>query len=160
MESQSRERPLAGSGRRLWIGLALAGALIIFLVGFLPPTLHARRTSNQLQEAKGQLTQAETKLARVEFDLDLARLRGELGEVLQDANANNFGTAGEKATRFFDGVRSAATSEYAAAGSERRKVLDAVLARRDEISADLGRVDAGVKAKLAQMYVQFGAATK
>lgn len=160
MESQSSERPPVGFNKTLWIGIALAGVFIVFLAGFIPPTLRSRRTANHLQEAKEQLTQTEARLSQVEFVLEVARLRGGLGEVLHDANANNFGTAAEKATAFFDGVRAAATSEHAAAGSERRKVLDAMLARRDEISADLARADAGVQAKLAEMYLQFGAATK
>lgn len=44
--------------------------------------------------------------------------------------------------------------------SERRAMLEAALARRDEISADPARADQSVKAKLAEMFMQFARATQ
>ena len=90
----------------------------------------------------------------------MARLRGRLGDVLHEANANNFGLAAQQATAFFNALQAAAASTQLAANPARRGILDAILARRDEINADLARADQGVKAKLAEMYVQFGRAVE
>ncbi|HXI13763.1 MAG TPA: hypothetical protein VNM92_14130 [Thermoanaerobaculia bacterium] len=90
----------------------------------------------------------------------MARLHGRLGEVLHETNANNFGVAAENATAYFDGLCSAVNSTQLPAGSERRVVLEGILARRDEISADLARADQGVKAKLAELYMQSGQASE
>ncbi|HVS32975.1 MAG TPA: hypothetical protein VMS98_16135, partial [Thermoanaerobaculia bacterium] len=83
--------------------------------------------------------------------------RGRLGEVVHEANVNNFAAAAERATVFFNGLSAAVNSPQLGSGP-RRAVLETSLARRDEISADLARADSGVKAKLAEMYIQFGAA--
>ena len=80
--------------------------------------------------------------------------------MLHEANANNFGLAAQQATAFFNALQAAAASTQLAANPARRGILDAILARRDEINADLARADQGVKAKLAEMYVQFGRAVE
>jgi len=147
------------SRKRLTIGIALVAiAVVMFLAGYLPGASRARRATEESQGCAQRLNDAQATLAQTQFNLDVALLRGRLGGVLYDANANDFGKAGERATVFFDGLRSATSSPQLPAVSERRTVLEAVLARRDEISADLARADQGVKAKLSDMYMQLGAA--
>lgn len=159
MESRPDERKPDDSRTGMWTVLGLTGVLVVFLVGFLPSYLYSRSVAKDLVQAEERVALAESRLSEVEFDLELARLRGELGELLQAVNENNFGTAANKASEFFDGVRQAATSEHAVANSTRREALDTVLARRDEISSDLARADAGVKAKIEALYMQFAAVT-
>lgn len=126
---------------------------IIFLAGYLPGSSRARRASEESRQAAQRLEETENELAKTRFDLDVARLRGSLGEVLHQANANNFGVAAERATRFFDELRAAVNSPQLPPATERRGVLEGILARRDEISADLARADPAVKAKLAERYI-------
>lgn len=136
----------------------VVGIVLVFLAGYLPASARARRAAEQAQLNARQAADAEVALAQTRFDLEVARLRGRLGELLHEASANNFGVAAERASTFFDGVNAAVASPHLAVGSERRAVLEAMLARRDEISAGLARADPAVKGKLTEMYVRFGAA--
>lgn len=147
------------SRRRMLIGLAIVvGVVLIFLAGYLPGASRARNAAAESRQTSQRLTETQATLAKTQFDLEVARLRGHLGEVLHEANANNFGVAAEHATAFFDGLRNAVASPHAEPAGERRNVLQSILARRDEISADLARADPAVKAKLAEMYMAFGRA--
>ena len=140
------------------VAAGVVGIVLVFLAGYLPASARARRTAEQARLNARQASDANAALAQTRFDLEVARLRGRLGELLHEANANNFGVAAERASAFFDGVRATVASPHLAVGSERRAVLEAMLARRDEISADLARADPAVKGKLTEMYLQFGAA--
>jgi len=149
------------SPRRRSVVLAvIAGVVVMLLAGYIPGWMQARRASQASEACARQQAELQATLAKTELNLEVARLRGRLGDVLHQANANNFGLAAQQATAFFDALQAAAASAQIAAGSERRGVLEAILARRDEISADLARADQGVKAKLAEMYVQFGRAVE
>ena len=146
------------SRKRMLIGAAIvAAAVAIFLAGYLPGRSRARAASVETERVSGRLQESQATLAQTQFDLQVARLRGHLGETLHEANANNFSVAADRATTFFDALREAVASPQLAAG-DRRQILEAVLARRDEISADLARADAAVKGKLSEMYMQFGGA--
>lgn len=141
----------------LFAGIVI-GVVLIFLAGYLPGVSRARSASEESRQAAQRLEETTAELAKTRFDLEVARLRGNLGEVLHEANANNFGVASERATTFFDGLRTAVSSNQLPPASERRAVLEEALARRDEISADLARADQSVKMKLAEMFMQFARA--
>lgn len=146
--------------KRLLLALAVVFVLMaVFLAGYLPGRSRVRAAAVENERLSERLRQNEAMLAQTQFDLQIARLRGHLGETLHEANANNYGVAAERATEFFDGLRDAVSSAHLEPG-ERRQLLESVLARRDEISADLARADGAVKAKLAEMYMQFGRAVK
>ena len=147
------------SPRRRSVVLAVvAGVVVMFLAGYIPGWLQARRATQASEECARRLAESQATLAKTQLDLEVARLRGRLGDVLHEANANNFGLAAQQATAFFNSLQAAAASPQLAAG--RREILAAILARRDEINADLARADQGVKAKLAETYVQFGRAVE
>lgn len=149
------------SPRKRSVVLAIvAGVVVMFLAGYIPGWLQARRASQESGDCARRLTELQATLAKTQLDLEIARLRGRLGDVLHEANVNNFGVAAQQATAFFNALQTAAASTQVTAGSGRRGVLEVILARRDEISADLARADQGVKAKLAEMYVQFGRAVE
>lgn len=148
------------SRKRLLIGAAGIFVLVaIFLLGYLPGRSRASAATGETERVSRRLDESQATLAQTQFDLQIARLRGDLGETLCEANANNFGVAADRATAFFDGLREAVNSPQLAPG-QRRQMLETVLARRDEISADLARADAAVKAKLGEMYMQFGGAAR
>lgn len=149
------------SRKHLLIGVAAAVAVVaVFLAGYLPGRSRAGAAAAETQRVTERLRDTQSTLARTQFDLRIARLRGSLGEVLHEANTNNFGVAAERATTFFDGLREAVNSPHLAPAGERRQILEAVLARRDEISADLARADPAVKGKLTEIYMQFGRAAE
>lgn len=144
--------------KRLFIGIAVVLVLAaVFAAGWWPATSRARAAREETERVTERLQESQATLAQTQFDLQVARLRGNLGEVLHETNANNYGIAAERATAFFDGLRDAVNSAQLAAG-ERRTVLTGILDRRDEISADLARAEPAVKAKLTEMYMQLGGA--
>ena len=148
------------SRKRLITGIALFFVLVaIFMAGYLPGRSRARAAAGETERVSERLRESQATLARTQFDLQVARLRGHLGETLHEANANNFSVAADRATAFFDGLREAVNSAQLPAG-ERRQILETVLARRDEISAGLARADAAVKGELAGMYMEFGRAVE
>jgi hypothetical protein len=81
--------------------------------------------------------------------LAVASLQIQLGMMSYEVNRDNYGLAAQAATPFFDGVRSAIAYP---ANPDVTQALQAVLARRDEITSDLAQVNAGVKTKIAEMY--------
>lgn len=146
------------SRKHLVLGLTIViGVVLIFLAGYLPGSSRARSAAEESRQSAQRLEETRALLAQSQYDLEVARLRGRFGEVVHEANVNNFASAAERATAFFDGLQGAMSSPQLGAGS-RRNTLETILARRDEIGADLARADPGVKAKLAEMYLQFGAA--
>jgi hypothetical protein len=112
--------------------LVLAGA---FLAGYVPATLGART--------------ARADQGRLTHKLAMAEIQVQLGMMSYEVSRDNYGLAAELATPFFDGVRSAISDP---ADPPVTKSLQAVLARRDEITSDLAQANAGVKTKIAQLY--------
>ena len=113
-------------------GLALLSA---FLLGYAPASITARADRAERD--------------RLAHALAVADLQIQLGMMSYEANRDNFGLAGQLATVFFDGVRSES------AGAIDQNVvtsLQAILARRDEITTDLAQANPGVKSKLAELY--------
>lgn len=135
-------------------------AVALFLAGFLPAYLRAARAGEDRERAQQRVTELSAELDRARYDLQVARLRGQLGDLLQEANRNNFGNAASMATAFFDGIEKALAHPQLPTPSTRRQILEGARARRDEISADLARADPSVKQKLAQMYAEFAEAAK
>jgi hypothetical protein len=147
------------SPRKRSVVLAIvAGVIVLFLAGYIPGWLQARRAAQASEACTKQQAELQSTLAKTQLDLEVARLRGRLGDVLHHTNANNFGLAAPQATAFFDALQAATANAQLAA--PRRDVLNTILARRDEISADLARADLAVKTKLAEMYAQFGRAVE
>ena len=118
---------------KLGIGaLAVAGA---FLLGYVPASLSARA--------------ARSDQDRLTHKLALAELQVQLGMMSYEVNRDNYGLAAQLATPFFDGVQSASAGPADQAVTQS---LQAVLARRDEITSDLAQANAGVKSKIAELY--------
>lgn len=118
---------------KLGVGaLALAAA---FLLGYVPASL--------------SVGAARAEQDRLAHKLELAAVQVQLGMMSYEVNRDNYGLAAQLATPFFDGVRSAAARP---ADQNVTQALQAVLARRDEITSDLAQANAGVKTKIAELY--------
>ncbi len=127
--------------KKLGIGaLALLGA---FLLGYVPASLSARA--------------ARAEQDRLTHKLVLATLQVQLGMMSYEVNRDNYGLAAQLATPFFDGARSVIAGP---ADQDVMPSLQAVLARRDEITSDLAQANAGVKTKIAELYADLFRLTK
>ena len=117
------------------LGIGALALLAAFLVGYVPASLGARA--------------ARAEQDRLTHELALATLQIQLGMMSYEVNRDNYGRAAQLATPFFDGVPAAIAG---AADQEVTQWLQAVLARRDEITSDLAQANAEVKTKIAELY--------
>lgn len=83
--------------------------------------------------------------------LRLATLQNELGMILVEVEQNNFGSAKERSTRFFDDLRQILASTQDESVKLR---LGAVLNRRDEVTSDLTMLNPETAAKLRGLYIE------
>ncbi len=120
------------------IGIAAGVLIAVFLLGYVPSC----RTANS----------AERQRAQLEQQLTLARLHSQLGMVSFEVNRNNYTEAATFSTQFFNNLK-ATINNINDAGLQEK--LQAVSARRDEITAHLAQADPTVKEKIAQMYADF-----
>jgi len=106
-----------------------------FLLGYVPATLGARA--------------ARAEQDRLTHALAFAQLQVQLGMMSLEVNRDNYGMAAQLATPFFDGVSAAIAG---AADPNVSLALQAVLARRDELTSDMAQANPEVKTKLADVY--------
>jgi hypothetical protein len=139
----------------IWGGIAVVVAVLLFLAGYVP---QARQRDALRDEQDRQLkatAQMESELERTRVQRDLRRAQGKLGMVLFEVNRSNFANASQRSTEFFDALREATGAQAFTFAVPRNEPFRAILARRDEISADLARSDPAVRQKLTDMYLQF-----
>jgi hypothetical protein len=116
-----------------------AGILIaVFALGYIPSCVSARS--------------AEERNVRLQQNLRLSDLQGHLGMASYEANRNNYASAAQQSTEFFNGLREIISNIDDAT---LKQSLEKVLARRDEITTNLAQADPAVKEKLAQAYADF-----
>jgi hypothetical protein len=122
--------------------IGIAAAVVVFLLGFVPQYLKARRVDGELQSARQQ-NAAE-------------QLRDIIGLVYFQASQKNYGLAGETASRFFTRAREVASRMPDATG---RKALENLSAPRDKITAALAKGDPGVMNDLQALFLSTRQAT-
>jgi hypothetical protein len=124
------------------IVLLLAGA---FLAGYWPQRQALDVARVEAAEARRQLSQVSAQLAAAEAKARLGLLFGRY-LALEDAVVSaDFGTAQALSTAFFDQVREEATRT---SDARVRTALDAVLMRRDAVTAGLARGEISVRETL------------
>jgi hypothetical protein len=122
--------------------LLLAGA---FLAGYWPQRQDLAAARAEAAETRRQLAQASAQLAAAEAKARLGLLFGRY-LALEDAVVSaDFGTAQALSTAFFDQVREEAGKTGDATA---RTALDAVLMRRDVVTAGLARGEVSVRETL------------
>jgi hypothetical protein len=127
--------------KRLLAVLVVLLAAGTFVAGYWPQRQARLRAEQDAAESRRQLFEARTDLTRAEARDRRGRLFGRL-LALQDAVASgNFGEGQALSTPFFDGVRDEAARETDAA---LRTSLEAILMRRDTVTAGLARGEASV----------------
>lgn len=121
----------------------LVAVLVVaaFLAGFLPQYVSAQRAAGQLRQARQENAYAELR--------DLAAL------AFVQASQKNYGLAAGTASRFFNRTREAANQMP----SGERAALQALLAPRDRITAELAKGDAAALGDLQDLYLKARQAT-
>ena len=122
---------------RLLLTLLLLAAA--FGAGFIPEWLEARRLRETL-----------TTTSR---DLRLTTLHRELGGASHEAQRNNFASAADAASRFFDDCAKLANTEPFAEEDRTRVALLGYAAQRDQVMALLSAGDPAARERLASMYL-------
>jgi len=119
--------------------LLVAGA---FLAGWWPQRERLARAEAESAECRRQLAEARTELGRAEARERLGRLFGRFLALQDAAVSGNYGEARALSSPFFDQVRDEGGTTRDATV---RTSLDAVLMRRDTVTAGLAREEASVR---------------
>jgi type II secretory pathway pseudopilin PulG len=131
--------------KRLLAVLVVLLAAGAFVAGYWPQRQARLRAEKEAAETRRQLADVRAELARAETQNRRGLLFGRL-LALQDAVANgNFGEAQTLSTPFFDGVRDEAVR---ASDGAARTSLDAILMRRDTVTAGIARGEGSVRETL------------
>lgn len=122
--------------------LLIAGA---YVAGYWPQRERLLEARAEAVEAGRQLTEARSELVKAEAKARRVRLFGQFLALEDAVVAGNFGEAQALSSRFFDAVRDEATKgPDAAVGTS----LDAILMRRDAVTAALARGEPSVRGVL------------
>lgn len=136
-QSTKASRRISGNLlKKLAIGaVALVAA---FLIGYVPSAISSRAARQQNAE--------------LEHKLKAAELGSQLAMAGYEAGRNNYANATEFSSRFFSGLGEIINDNN---DQSLKQKLQAMLARRDEITSDLAKADQAVREKLAQMYAEY-----
>lgn len=140
MENQKKPAPQAAqkSFDLKKAGVAAGILIAVFALGYIPSCVSARG--------------AEERSTRLQRNLRLLDLQGRLGMASYEANRNNYASAAQQSTEFFNGLRETIDNTGEAT---LKQSLEKLSARRDEITTNLAQADPAVKEKLAQAYADF-----
>ena len=117
--------------------LGIAGMVVVFLLGFLPQFVKAKRLENELRVERQQNT--------------LAQLRDLVGLAYLQTTQKNYGLAAGTSTRFFSRVEELVNQT----GDDRfRKSLQDLLSFRDRITAELAKADPAVVGDLQNLFLK------
>jgi hypothetical protein len=133
-----RNAPEEQSSRFKKLGKVAGVLILVYLIGYVPSCRSARS--------------AETQRTQFEQRLHVARLHSQLGMVSFEVNRNNYSKAANYSTDFFNNLKTTINDTNDAALKEK---LQAISARRDEITAHLAQADPTVKEKIGQLYADF-----
>lgn len=123
--------------RNRQITIAVAIALVAFLIGFVPQWTRANRAGEALETSR--------------LELRMARTEGKIGAALTEALRSNYERARQLMTEVYGELQSAAPSLE---GAQRREV-DAILAARDEHITLLARAAPESSQRLMLLYTRY-----
>src|SRR6185503_20794974 len=120
---------------RRTLALAVAGLLIVFLLGFVPEWM-AKRS-------------ADRELASARTELRLSRQQGRLGAALAEALRSNYERSRQLMAGYFTDLQATLPS---VADPRRRQALNGILSQRDEIITLLSRAQPESSQRLMLLY--------
>lgn len=124
------------------VALLVAGA---FVAGYWPPHRELVTARAEADELRRQLSEARSLLAATEAKARLGRVLGQYLALEEAVSSGNYGEAQALSSAFFDAVREQATIGL---DPSSRTALDAVLMRRDTVTAGIARGESSVRAVL------------
>ncbi len=119
---------------RAFLGIAVM--VVVFLLGFLPQFVKAKRLENELRVERQQNT--------------LAQLRDLVGLAYLQTTQKNYGLAAGTSTRFFSRVEELVNQT----ADDRFKSLQDLLGFRDRITAELAKADPAVVGDLQNLFLK------
>ncbi len=124
------------------IGLYLAAALCIFLLGLVPMWLKAREAASQRDAARRELR--------------LSQMSGTLASAVIDARRGEYEPARQTASDFFTALRTQVDGgEDSALTAPQRAAAAPLLERRDDLVTLLARSDPAAAEQLSDVYVSY-----
>lgn len=99
-----------------------------------------------------KLNSANTQLARENDTIRLCRLQDELLTLVEDTGNKNYGDAATASTAFFNQLSSEVSQTTQ---SSAKSAMQSILARRDQVTADLAKADPASHDLFAQMSEAF-----
>lgn len=142
MNEDVQPKPIKQTSLIQRVGIYAAVLIFVFLLGFVPMWLKARRCSSSLDVAEHQL--------------NLARIQNALASAVIDARRGDYEPARQAASQFFTSLGAEAdkgdTSKFTQA---QREGMQPLFARRDEIITLLARSDPAAADQLSDLYVAY-----
>ncbi|RMG54391.1 MAG: hypothetical protein D6723_05120 [Acidobacteria bacterium] len=120
--------------------------------GFIPMYLKSQDLEQQLAAVRQEMNAQADRLVLAQERLQVALLQNELGQMLLAVQEKNFGAAQKHSTNFFNRLRQVVFNLH---DQELREPLQAILNRRDEITADLATLKPEIADKLRALYLNF-----
>ena len=130
--------------RNRLFAIAAGIALVAFLLGFLPQWSRA----NALRE---RLDTARQEVGTARHDLRMARVEGQMGAALAEAQRGNYEQARQRMTEVYAELQALAPALQPA----QRREVDAILAERDEIVTLLARAAPVSRERVMLIYTRY-----
>lgn len=115
----------------LWIGSVAAA----FVGGWAPGYFKTQGLEAEVAQVREA---AEKKSAALEAEARRLRLLSQFGALMVDIQKANFGDARDRSAKAFDALRTASDAEKDAG---RKQKLEALLGKRDAVTAELGSLN-------------------
>lgn len=128
--------------RKLLVGLVVLLVASAFVGGYWPQRERVARAEAAVADARRLQVEAQARAQALDAQVRLGRLFGQYLALADAAAAANYGEAQSLSSSFFDRVREESTL---ATDATARAALDAVLMRRDAVTAGLARGEASVR---------------
>lgn len=133
--------------RNKWIGLALLGLVIAFLLGFVPQWQRAGGLEDELQTSN-------RTLAATRHELQMARLEGRIGAALAESLRSNYERARQLMTDAFEEMERELDGGRIADPAQ-QQALRQILAQRDEIVTLLARAEPESQQRLMLLFTRY-----
>lgn len=130
--------------RNRLIAIAAGIALAAFLLGFLPQWTRANGLRDRLDASR-----QEVAVAR--HDVRMARVEGQIGAALAEAQRSNYEQARQRMTEVYTELQAAAPALQGA----QRSTVNAILAGRDEMVTLLARAAPESRERLMLIYTRY-----
>jgi len=131
----------------------IAGVVLGLLLGvWYEGRGNDERIAVAVGEESARAGRLEAEVSRLQVRTDLAEMHLRLGRIAMEADRQDYGTAGERATHFFDEV--ARLAKETEQDDQERAALENVLAARDELIAGLATAQPEAAERLKQLYLE------